>query len=174
MKRVFGLALALVASALISTSADAQQKVCRAQSPTILCKGDYSSGLPTTAVKSFSAGAVPLYTRLDSSAGAVSDTFKWTPTGDYNSVAFHHDFYQAAGSGTPTITASCYVSGNNGASYDLTAIAAYTVNPTSLTVPIAKVTLINNGAGNPHTSYMWVFGNSASTTTSHKGWVTPK
>lgn len=176
MKRILVAALAVLGSVTLgSTIAEAQsQKVSRSQSSTIVCKGKYSSGRSTTAVNTFTSGAVPLYSRLDTVVDAATDTFVWTPTGDYNSVLFHHDFLKAASSGTPTITAACYVSGNGGTTYDGTAIVTYTVNPTSLTAPVSKVSLINSAAGNPYGSYKWVFSNSASSTISAKGWVTPR
>lgn len=166
----------LVASSTLISATDAMaqsQKVSIGQSPTIVSKGNYSSGLSTTAVKTFSSGALPIYTTLDTVNGTATDSFKYQLVGGYNSVTFQHDFLKVAG--TPTVQVSCYVSANGGVSYDWsTPIAAYTVNPSSLTAQTSKVSVINSGNGNPYTNYIWVTTGSASSTISAKGYVVPR
>jgi hypothetical protein len=164
----FTVGLLTVGSEMVT----AQQKVCRGQTPTISAKGNYSNGQSTTVQRSYASSVLPLYTTLDTIAATATDSFKLALYGDYNSVTFQHDWLKVAG--TPTVTVACYASSNGGVSYDPTAIAAYTVNPSSLTAPVSKITVINSGAGNPYTNYLWVTAGSASSTISAKGYVVPR
>ena len=86
MKRIF-IALMVCGAVGGMAPAMAQQKVIPAQAPTIVMGGDFNSG-GDTAVHTYNASVMPLYTGLDTVvlAASAGDSARIKLPGEYNSV----------------------------------------------------------------------------------------
>ena len=116
------------------------------------------------------------YGKVDTVAGATTDTFKLTASCNVQSLTFSNDVWKSAG--TPTVTVALYASSNGGSSYGTTPLTTYTVTPTTTynATPATNTYIVNQtgNEGNPYTNYMWVATNSASSTMSWQGSVTAR
>lgn len=101
-------------------------------------------------------GTFPLYSGATRTlTNTASDTIDGGIPCRANSISFTNDHLKV--SGTPAGTVNLYVSANNGVTFDPTPVATYTVTASSTTVPQTKITVINNGSGNPYTNYRWIW-----------------
>jgi hypothetical protein len=107
-------------------------------------------------------------------AGAATDTLRTGVSCSPATLTFFTNVLKVAG--TPTVTVNCYASADGGNTYADAAIASYTVQPSSTTVPLTNNTIINSSGGghNPFTHYMWVASNSVSSTITWKHGGTPR
>ena len=110
--------------------------------------------------------------KLDTMGSSGTDTIM-VPIGcKPQSITFQDDFYKVSGS--PVVTVNLYTSSNGGITYCTTAITSFTVAPTSTSLNVTPAQyIVNTGfGGDPYTNYMWTYANSASTTLSHKSYIT--
>ena len=155
----------------ILASASAQQKICSGQSPTIVAKGDFNSGVASTSTlytyKSENLTNYPArYTVLDSVTLSVPDTVWDQLVGDYNSVGYGFDMTKIAGR-TDSFTIKIY-----GSKLPSPTTSQYTLL-TTLTFGNAsayKEYDINSGNGNPYTKYMFIFSTTNADLLSEASW----
>ena len=167
----FMVCLVAVLTSLVMTSqrAEGQQRICEAQSPTIICAGSFNNGT-TTALTNWTsinnANFPDLQTELDNVIISVPDTFKTQIVGEYNSVGFGFDVAKIAGR-TDSFTVKVYATKKVSPEVGDYALLA------TLTVPNNSTFLnydVNSGRGNPNTSYMFVLSTTNAATGSQASW----
>jgi hypothetical protein len=163
MKKIFCIALmALVAGA--TTEVNAQQKVCRGQTPIITVGGYINSSTlgsgkaKDSANANWNSASFPLYSKVDTFTGSGADTFKFRVVGDYNSVYSWVNVTSIAGTNT-SVVVKLWGSGD-GLFYS----PLYTNTVSATGNPYGYI--VNNGWGNPYSHYMWTTGSGATQTSS--------